>query len=62
MIKMLSGYGKGAYGLDRTAADPHEVKPWFPNPEHAGEIIHMIICPTHQVNTLKYDVDGTYNY
>ena len=51
MTKVLSGKGKGAYGLNPSSDDPHEVKPWFPNPVHPGEMIHIIICPTHQVLT-----------
>ena len=48
MIKLLSGNGKGAYGIDDKNEDPFRVWPKFPNPIHDTDI-HLIICPTHQV-------------
>ena len=49
MIKVLSGFGKGAYGLDLEQDDPHAVSPWFANPLYPQNIIYFVICPTHQV-------------
>lgn len=49
MVKLLSGYNKGAFGIDNTQDDPHAVQPWFPNPQHPDQNIYFVICPTHQV-------------
>ena len=56
MIKVLSGQDKGAYGIDKNRQDPHEVTPWFVNPQHPNDNIVFIICPTHQVNTPSHYV------
>ena len=49
MIKEVSGHGRGTYGVNEGADDPHKVTPWYPNPLSPDEMIYMIICPTHQV-------------
>lgn len=50
MVKELSGYGRGTYGVQQDQGDPHAVQPWFRNPVYREEMIYMIICPTHQVH------------
>ena len=52
MIKALTGYGHGAYGINRDENDPHKIKASFPNPHRPDHNIFAIICPTHQMKNL----------
>ena len=47
MIKILLGK-KGVFAIDPTATDKHKLDSCFINP-FSGDKIHVIICPSHQV-------------
>ena len=47
-IKATHGY-QGAYSLDETKTDKHEVEPWMLNPFNPPHKIFWLICPSHQV-------------
>ncbi|XP_074647588.1 uncharacterized protein LOC141903374 [Tubulanus polymorphus] len=49
MIKTLSGYPHGAFGLKDAQEDRHKVEPWMMNPHEPEKKIYFVICPSHQL-------------
>ena len=47
-IKLLTGFGSGAFGLSKSSEDEHSIKTWFLNP-HPNQKVYTLMCPSHQV-------------
>uniref|UniRef100_A0A1X7TZ92 DDE-1 domain-containing protein n=1 Tax=Amphimedon queenslandica TaxID=400682 RepID=A0A1X7TZ92_AMPQE len=52
-IKASHG-ASGVYQLNRDKSDPYEVHPSFVNPYDPPNLMHWMICPTHQLKN-NYD-------
>ena len=50
-IKLLTGFGSGAFGINASLEDKHNIKTWFLNPL-TNQKVYTLICPSHQVHTL----------
>ena len=48
VVKSTHGYS-GAYGTNEDLSDKYQVKPYFVNPFNSPNLIHWLICPSHQV-------------
>ena len=54
VVKNTHGYS-GAYGTNEHLSNKYKVKPYFVKPFNSPNLIHWLICPSHQVQYICND-------